>query len=135
MSKALKKGDKHFSKGEFDKAYIHYRQAHSAKPTPETLDKLITSHKQKEAKWTEEDFLENLTLTMQKQEMENPSIKRVHARFDEDFKKVTELIKKILIQNDEEAEITLNEIVAYGEKALYPLLDFIVAIKKKTKPE
>lgn len=82
------KGDKDFKKGKFKKALAHYREAQKLDPGKTVLyDKLVEAHKKAVKKWTREDFSSSLEWTMKKQELENPSLKKVHERMDPDAAK------------------------------------------------
>jgi hypothetical protein len=132
---AEKKGDAHAQKGAHKKAVEHYKKA--VEQTPDNLslyDKLISSHKQIEAEWTDEDFTLSLEWTMKKQELENPGIKRIHARLSEEGREISKIVGQLMqAPNDDLEAQAMERIAAYGTKAVYPLLDVILTFKEIQK--
>lgn len=82
---AEEKGDKAYAKKKYARALGHYRKAQKSNPGNAAIyEKLVNAHRQKPGEWTEADFAESLEWTMKKQELENPSLKKVHERLDPD---------------------------------------------------
>lgn len=129
------KGDTHVQKGKQQKAHECYQQALDLNPERvELYDKLLASHNASKDKWTEEDFVFNLELTMKKQELLDPTFKRVHARHEPEFREIAQLIKKMILEKDATRETRIvEEIISYGVNALYPLIDALLAIKQLPK--
>lgn len=132
------KGDRFFQKGKFKKALQSYRMVQ--KENPDYLpvyDKLIETHQKTKEEWTDGDFSESLFWTMKKQELENPGLKRLHARLEPEWIEISKLIQQMMQAGDENEETALVEkIVGHGTKALYPLIEFLLSFKKlgrKTK--
>lgn len=88
-----------------------------------------------EEKWSEKDFVEDLDTIMKEQELNNPKLKRVHAKLDPSFKETVNLITQLLMNQDEDIENHLvQKILDLGNKALYPLIETVLAFKKLKKP-
>lgn len=134
-AKHITKGDKYAQKGKFKAALKQYRRAQELDPDNLFLyDKLIETHKIIKTEWTDKDFAESLAWTMQKQELENPKFKRVHARMEPEWKEITQLIQRMMQVEDEKTEVDLVEqIVAYEDLALYPLIEVILSFKELQK--
>lgn len=126
-------GDQFLKKGSDEKAFESYKEALGLDPSrPELYDKIIALHEKYSKNWTDDDFAYNLSLTLKKQELLDPVYKRINARVTPEFSKVIALIKKFMATQvrDEETK-HIEEIVAYGEKAIYPLIDFLLNLKHK----
>lgn len=126
------KGDLYRRRNQHQKAFKAYQQALDLDESRLTLyDKIISLHKEYSQNWTEEDFAYNLWLTMKRQEIENPVFKRIHARSDPEFKEVRQLITKMLkAKTDNEETKIVEKIAAFGQHAIYPLIDFILGFKQ-----
>lgn len=126
------KGDTLVKKGKITQAIATYQKALQLTPDSLSLvDKLITTHEAKKEKWTEEDFVLHLDLTMKKQEVIDPAFKRYHARHDAECRTIVRLIQKMMVEKTQTKETEIvEEIVACGEKAVYPLVDALLALKQ-----
>ena len=126
------KGDSLFKKDKLNKAFECYEQALVLdEDRVELYDKLISLHEKLISDWNDEDFAYNLHLTMRKQEIIDPTFKRLHARHEPEYKNVLTLIKKMLAANNAESEtIEVEAIMNYGAEAIYPLVDFILGFKQ-----
>lgn len=136
------KGDKLFAKKKFRAAYDFYKKAFFFDETSLALcEKLIKVMDEFKDDWSEEDFVENVYWAMRSKELSDPTFKRIHFRAEPEFQAVTRLVQNMLKANTKETETKAVEaIVAYGEKALYPLIEFILtfknlAQKNKTSPD
>ena len=127
--KLIKEGDEHSVKGKFGKALKKYRKAHELDPGHVGLaDKLLDMHEKAmgESEWELEDFAEHVGLAMEKQEQEHPPIKQTHAKLSPEFKEVTNLVMKILQEDDDEKTGPLiEELVGRGEIATRALIDLL----------
>lgn len=87
-----------------------------------------------EGEWTQSKFVESLTRVMKKQEEDNPRLKRVHARMEPEWGALAALIREMMNATDESQEDELIEkIAAHGKKAVYPLIEMLLAFKKLGK--
>lgn len=125
------KGDRFLEKKNYKKALFHFKKSQEFLPDSIGIyDKLIETHKNLESEWSEEDMALSVAWTMKKMELENPKFKRIHAQSEEEWKEVIEKVKQILSSKTEEEETAhIEDIVSYGEKAIYPLIDFILSFK------
>jgi len=130
----IAKGDKQFKSKKYKKALDYYSRANEIDPDNQAVyDKMITAHLQLKEDWDDEDLAMSLTWTMKKQELENPALKRVHARMTPEWEHINTLIKQLLLAKDEGEETKLlSQIIDHGEQAVYPLLEFLMGIKKIT---
>jgi len=132
--KLIKEGDEHSLNGKFSKALKKYRKAHELDPDREDLpDKLMEMHDKAlgESEWELEDFAEHVGLAMEKQEREHPPIKQTHAKLTPEFKDVSNLILKILNEDDnEKAGPMVEDLVSRGEIATRALIDLLRSMKK-----
>jgi hypothetical protein len=134
VEKLISEGDEHSMSGKFSKALKKYRMAHELDPDREDLaDKLMEMHDKAlgESEWELEDFAEHVGLAMEKQEREHPPIKQTHAKLTPEFKDVSNLILKILQEDDDEkAGPMIEDLVARGEIATRALIDLLRSMKK-----
>lgn len=130
--KLVEKGDKYFTQKKYKKALEKYQRANELDPDNKSVyEKMIAAHLEVKDEWTDLDFANSVSWTMKKQELENPSLKRIHARMTPEWDEINSLIKTLLLAGNEEDESqTINHILSHGEKALYPLLEFVLGIKK-----
>jgi tetratricopeptide (TPR) repeat protein len=132
--KLIEEGDEHSLNGKFSKALKKYRKAHELDPEREGLaDKLLDMHEKAlgESEWELEDFAEHVGLTMEKQEQEHPHIKQTHAKLTPEFKDVSNLILKILQEDDDEkVGPMIEDLVSRGEIATRALVDLLRSMKK-----
>ncbi len=128
------KGDKYFNSKKFKKALDSYTRANELDPDNQKVyDKMIAAHLELKDDWNDEDLAISLTWTMKKQELENPALKRIHARMTPEWESINGLVKQLLLAKDENEETRLiGQITNHGEAALYPLLEFVLGIKKVT---
>lgn len=126
------KGDKALSKNKNRKALQFYDQALEYDDQRlELYDKIISTHKLFEDEWEESDFAYNLALTMKKQEVEDPTFKRLHARHEPEYKDVAVLIKDLLEAKEAGTETeAIEKIREYEGHAVYPLIDAILGFKE-----
>lgn len=125
------KGDKLLKKGKDKAAFECYKKSLSLDDSHvEIYDKLISLHGKYSDNWNEKDFAYNIWLGMKKQEVLDPTFKRIHARVETNSQKITVLIKN-MFNADSDAEETrfVEEIIAHGPNALYPLIDYILGVK------
>lgn len=128
--KLFLKGENQLEKGNIEKAIKYFKESKELNPTLDNLSKLIDSHHQIESQWTEEDFINNLSWTMERQELQDPHMKRVHARFDPKWKEVQNLISRLFQSPEEEVEkLIIQEIVSFERDALYPLIETIIKLR------
>lgn len=127
-----KKGDQHYAKGEFTKALKAYRAAQELDPDhPDIYDKLVETHGKNSLTWSPEDFALSLDWTMKKQELADPKFKRLHAKLEPEWKEIADLIGQMMRTTDEKKETELVEqIFFYKERAIYPLVEIILSLKK-----
>ena len=128
----IKKGNKAFDDEDFQKSYDFYHEAVELDENRiELYDRLIEILKMHEDDWTEEHFAHSMHWEMKKQEIKDPKFKRIHAREEESFKAVSNLIKNAFSAKDTKKETEfVEEIVKYGPEAIYPLIDFILIFKE-----
>ena len=132
------KGDRLLAKGNFAKAYQCYHQAVELDESRSHLfDKLIQILEDNQDEWDEEHFAHSVHWQMQKQEAEDPTFKRIHARNDPEHQIITSLIKNMLSAKTQKEETEfIEEIAEFQGLATYPLIDFILAFKEiSSKPK
>lgn len=131
------KGDQLAKKGLPKKALEHYLTALELNTASLSLyDKVIKAHDALKAEWTNEDFAKSLDWTMKKQELANPALKRLHAKLTPEWQEISQHIQRVMSAKTNEDETAgIEKIHAYGDRAIYPLIEILLAIKKfKTKP-
>lgn len=137
IDKLIAEGDELASKGRFDKAMKKFRKAHELDPDHEGLyDKLIEIHGKAvgEEKWDMKDFAEHIDLVMHKQEHDYPPIKQVHAKLSPEWKQVSDLVIRILDEDDDQkAGPLIEDLVSKGEIATRALIDLLRVMKKGTQ--
>ncbi len=121
-------GDALVHKKDFRKAYLNYKKSVFYDASRLALyEKLIKVMDDCKDNWSEEDFVENIYWAMQLKELQDPTFKRLHFRSEPEFQAVTQLIQKMLkAPNTEEETQAVEAIVAYSDKALYPLIEFLL---------
>jgi len=129
----VSQGDLHRNQKKYKKALSSYEAALKIDPKQVTVyDRLIETHQMLDHEWTNEDFTKSLEWTMKKQELENPQIKRIHAKLAPEWKKIIALIERLLQSLDDTADIVIIEqIASYGDRAIYPLIEALLSIKHK----
>lgn len=96
-------------------------------------EKLIAAHRDITSEWTHEDFAQSLTWEMQKQALEHPEVLATVERLTPEWNEVTERLRRLLVTTDEHLMATLvTEIASFKEKAVRPLLDFVLLLKATT---
>lgn len=80
--------------------------------------------------WTEKDFVTSLDKVMKEQETANPPLKRLHAQLDPKFREILNLINQLLLSNETDETVWIEKIVSYKTKALYPLIESLLALKR-----
>ncbi len=130
-------GDKLFSKGKFKKAFSKYKQALLNNPERQELyDKLIETRDKMDEAWRLEDFIENVSWTMKKQEMDSPLIKQVHAKLTPEWKQATDLVMKIiLVEEDKELSEYIKQLLEMGEIGTLALIDILRNFVAKEKQQ
>lgn len=100
------------------------------KRCPTLYAKLIATHQAVTTEWTAGDFARSMQWEMRKQELEHPELKAVHERLAPEWGEVTERLRRLIIATDEPTVLALSEeIAAFGEHAVRPLLDFVLLLK------
>jgi tetratricopeptide (TPR) repeat protein len=124
------KGDEHISRQEYKKAIKSYRQAAEADPENSTLyEKMLNAQSHiEESEWSEEEFLETLSWTMKKQEIEHPELKEVHETLTPEYAEIRNLIAQMLMTPPELREPLLAKIKSFGIKAVLPLINTLLTI-------
>jgi hypothetical protein len=125
-------GDSFAAKGEYKKALKKDRQAAKEDPDRKDLyDKLVDVHEKAKANWKMDDFVESLSWTMKKQEIETPAIKQVHAKLEPEWKKAMDLSLKIIVApEDENLSKMIEELVGYGEIGTRVLIEMLRSLRK-----
>jgi tetratricopeptide (TPR) repeat protein len=129
--KLEKKGDKLLEKGKFRKALAQYQKSEALNPErKEIYEKMNKALSGFEHEWSEEDFSNSMGWAMKLQELQNPQMKRVHEKFSAEYHEVQKLVQRLMVAVDAELELQLVEkIIAYGDKAHLPVLDYLLSIK------
>lgn len=119
------------AKKDFRKAYTYYKKAAYFDNSRASLyEKLIKVMDDFKDDWSENDFVENIYWAMQLKELQDPTFKRIHFRSEPEFKEVTELIQKMLKATNQADETKAVEaIVGFSDKAIYPLIEFLLTFK------
>lgn len=131
--KHIIKAEKLLKKGKRDKALGHYHQAIEIDPDQKDIyqDLINNFENDPHEDWSEEEFSLFMDSTMKIQEIENPEIKDVHevlsAEYYEIYKDVQSLF---IIPNPEGEKRILERLKAHENKAVLPLLNFILSLKK-----
>lgn len=125
-------GDRLAAKGNYKKALEKYRQASKEDPQKRSVyEKLIEAHGRTHEQWELGDFVESLSWTMKKQELEEPAIKQVHAKLSPEWKKAMEMALKILImQEDQNLPKMIEEFVKFGEVGTRVLIEMLRSLRK-----
>ena len=81
--------------------------------------------------WSMGDFVSSVYKVMEEQAEKNETLKMLHARLEPEWNKVTQKITELVAARGQE-EITerVEEIVKFGEKAVRPLVDYIVKMRR-----
>lgn len=136
-----KKADSYVQKNKHRKAVESYLKAlEQDNSRLELYDKAISAFDKFKTDWTEADFAFSLDLTLRRQEAADPIFKRVHARHDPQNKEIHKLIGELLkAPSTEEETLHVEGIKAFGDKAVYPLIEHLLGFKmvgklKQKKP-
>jgi vacuolar-type H+-ATPase subunit I/STV1 len=131
-ARLLAKGDKLATKGKNRRALKKFKKAHKFDPNnKDILDRLVKSHDDATKDWEIEDMVESVSWVMEKQELDNPSMKMLHAQLTPEGKAVSEKIVALFQSESEEDENKIaEEIKSFGTDAIYPLISTILQIKK-----
>lgn len=126
-----KEGDRHRDKGSHRKAITSYRKALDFdEMSVVLLEKLVATLDACKEAWTEDDFADSMTWTMQRQELLDPAFKRINARSTPEYKEAATFIKNMLTAKSREDETAAVEsLVTLGADALYPLVDYLLTFK------
>lgn len=126
------KGDEFLKKNQDKKAFEAYKKALELDDTRLDLyDKVTKLHEKYSDNWDNADFAYNLFLTMKKQEIVDPTFKRIHASQEPESKEISEEIKKMFHAKTREIETNhVEKVVSYGAPALYPLINFLLGLKE-----
>lgn len=133
----IKKGDALKNKGAYKKALQKYKKALDFGPDRADLyDRLVAAHEKATEEWEIKDVVDSLSWVMEKQELENPSLKLLHEQLTPEGALVTQKIHQLLLTEDETEEARLtNEIRAFGTAAISPLLFILLELKKGAKKQ
>lgn len=125
------KGDKCASKERFEKAMKHYRKALEHDSTKQSLyDKLIKTRDLLPGDWNEKDFAESVNWAMKKQEIENPSMKQIHAKLTPEWQRAWDKALLALASNDAaETDRFVEELVAMGETGTRAVVALLMELK------
>ncbi len=100
--------------------------------TKKTKKKTKKSAEKKKNEGTLEDFIVEVSKVMEAQAEENPQVARLHERLHPLFQEITDHIFQFIEAADEKREEEkIEDIIAYGEKSLLPLIEFIRQLKKQ----
>lgn len=126
-----KKADGHVQKKHYRKAVENYLKALEYDNSRLDLyDKAISSFDQLKEDWTEDDFAFSMDLTLRRQEAADPLFKRLHARHEPHNKEIHKLIGSLLkAQSAEEETQYVEAIKNFGDNAVYPLIEHLLAFK------
>jgi tetratricopeptide (TPR) repeat protein len=126
-----KKADAHVQKNQYRKAVENYLKAlEYDNARLDLYDKAISSFDQFKEDWTEDDFAFSMDLTLRRQEASDPLFKRLHARHEPHNKEIHKLIGELLkAQSAEEETRHVEAIKNFGDNAVYPLIEHLLAFK------
>ena len=129
------KGDRLLAKGKLQRALKHYRKALSFDPERTSIyDKLIQTRDGMDGEWNVDDFAESMSWVMEKQEIDNPSIRQVHAKLTPEWEKTSNLAMAAIIEEDEVARgKKVEELVEMGSIATRVLIDMMIEMKNSTE--
>ncbi len=129
-------GDAFVTTGDYAAALQKFLEAEALVHNRITIyDKLISTHRQLTVEWTHDDFVRSLSWEMQKQTLEHPEVISTMERLSPEWQEVTERLRRLLVTSDEHMIALLTtEIAAFKEKAVRPLLDFILLLKAASAP-
>jgi len=130
--RAVLKGDALMAAGQPKKAVVSYRKALDTDPSNKALyDKLLMAIDKLPGEWGLEEFAESLSLEMQKQEIDHPPMKQVHAKLSPEWKKATGLALEIMnLSEHAVVEKKIEELVEMGEIATRALVGLLLSMKE-----
>jgi len=136
-SKLEAKGDRLLEKGKVEKALRKFKKAHELDPSRRELyDKMISARDKLPGDWEMEDFVESVSLVMEKQEEENPPIRQVHAKLSPEWDDARMLVLTIVGAADEnEAEAAIQKLVAMGEVGTRAAIEILLKLKEAPEAE
>lgn len=95
-------------------------------------DKLIKKKEKSKGDWNKEDFVEYLTLIMERQSISEPAVKQACAKLGPEWENSMKTVLKLfLCQEKDEAEL-IEKIVALGEAGTRALVDVILNVKRRS---
>lgn len=126
-----KKADAHAQKNQDRNAVKNYLKALEYDDSRLDLyDKAVSAFDKFKATWTEDDFAFSMDLTLRRQEAADPMFKRLHARHEPHNKEIHKCIGELLkAQSTEEETQHVESIKAFGDHAVYPLIEHLLAFK------
>lgn len=127
------KGDALMLKSKPAKALKSYRKALELdEGNGNIYDKLHAAQSASTDVWDVDDFAESVSWAMRKQELENPSIKQLHAKLTPEWERAMMIAMMIINSPDEnETSKMTQELIAMGEVSTRVLLEMILEMKKK----
>ncbi|MFH1654499.1 MAG: tetratricopeptide repeat protein [Pseudomonadota bacterium] len=125
------KGDEAFAKEKWQAAIKHYKKAIELAPeNKELYEKIIKSKELTSHDWKKEDLVDIVSWTMEQQELLEPEIKQVHAKFSENWEEAASLATKLLICSQSEESEIIEKLVSLGEIGTRAAVDVLCAFKK-----
>lgn len=129
---AIQKAKQLIEKNQFAKATVQLEKVFKFNPDQSNALSLIIELLNKySVHWKQEEFTLSMECSMQLQEIANPAIKSVHATFSVEYQSVLKLAERLFLASNEALEKQLcQEITKYGNQALFPLINFILSLKR-----
>ncbi len=129
---AMQKAKQYFQKKQFAKATAQLEKVFKmGQEQSETLSLIIELLNKYSEHWEQEEFTLSMECSMQLQEIENPNLKSVHATFSVEYQNVFKLAERLFLASNETLERQLSqEITKYGNHAIFPLINFILSLKR-----
>jgi tetratricopeptide (TPR) repeat protein len=129
------KGDRLLAKGKLGKALKQYRKALEFDPERTTIyDKLIQTRDGIDGEWNVDDFSESMSWVMDKQEIDNPNIRQVHARLSPEWEVASNLAMVAIIEEDEQLRgEKIEKLVSMGEISTRVLIDMMIEMKNSSE--
>ncbi len=128
------KGDKLLAKGKPKRALKKFKKALEIDPDRISIyDKLTKARDMLPDDWKMEDFVESVDWVMKKQEVEEPTIKQVHARLSPEWDEAKKLVWNIMIADEDRAKILIEELVEMGEIGTRAAINTILEFKQATE--
>lgn len=140
--KALKfeaEADKLASKGKYKQAIKKYEKALKHDPDRSGIyDKLVSVRDKMPGEWEVSDFIESVSWTMKKQELDEPIMRQVHAKLSPEWQKASDLALKVLIASEDDKDLPklIEELVGLGELGTRVLIEIVrQSLKEKGKDD